>query len=58
MIVFGGGVFGPGRKLLPLIRTEAAKWAQPVSMKHVKFVASKLGGDAGLYGAARVALTA
>ncbi len=58
MIVFGGGVFGPGLKLLPQIRAEAAKWAQPVAMKDVKLVPSRLRGDAGLYGAARVALTA
>jgi len=55
-IVFGGGVFGPGKKLLDEIYTEAKKWAQPISIKHVKLQASKLGGDAGLYGAGWLAL--
>ena len=29
-IIFGGGVFGPGTKLLGDIYAEATKWAQPV----------------------------
>src|SRR5207302_7430429 len=32
-IIFGGGVFGPGRRFIPQIRAEAKKWAQPISMK-------------------------
>jgi glucokinase len=55
-IVLGGGVFGPGVKLLGAIYAEAKKWAQPISIRQVKLQASKLGGDAGLYGAARLAL--
>jgi len=55
-IIFGGGVFGPAGKLLPRIYTEAKKWAQPVSIRQVKLIKSKLGGDAGLFGAARLAL--
>ena len=54
-IIFGGGVFGPGTKLLGDIYAEATKWAQPVSIKQVKLQGSKLGGDAGLYGAAVLA---
>jgi len=50
-IIFGGGVFGPGSKLLSRIHAEARKWAQPISIGQVKLLASKLGGDAGLYGA-------
>lgn len=57
-IVFGGGVFGPARVFLPDILTEARKWAQPISIKQVKLLASKLGGDAGLYGAACLAYQA
>lgn len=57
-IIFGGGVFGPGAKLLGDIDAEAKKWAQPIGIKQVKLLASKLGGDAGLYGAARLALQA
>jgi glucokinase len=55
-IVFGGGVFGPAGKLLPAIRREAARWAQPISITQVSFDVSALGGDSGLYGAAYLAL--
>ncbi len=54
-IIFGGGVFGPAIRFLPEIRAEALKWAQPVAMKQVKLVASKLGDSAALYGAAYIA---
>lgn len=57
-IIFGGGVFGPAVMFIPMIAAEAARWAQPVSMRQVRFEASALGGDAGLYGAAYLALTA
>ena len=57
-IIFGGGVFGPGAKLLGDIYAEAKKWAQPISIKQVKLQPSKLGGDAGLYGAGYLALQA
>lgn len=55
-IIFGGGVFGPALELLDRIRAESTRWAQPISMKHVVFEAAVLGSDAGLYGAARLAL--
>ena len=55
-IVFGGGVFGPAVRFLDRIRTEAERWAQPLSMRQVRLVASALDGDAALYGAARLAL--
>jgi glucokinase len=55
IIVFGGGVFGPATKYLDRIRNEAERWAQPIAIRQVKFVASALGADAGLYGAARLA---
>jgi glucokinase len=54
--VFGGGVFGPAVRLLDRIRVEAERWAQPISMRQVRLVASTLAGDAGLYGAARLAI--
>jgi glucokinase len=57
-IVFGGGVFGPATRFLDAIRSEALRWAQPISMRQVKLVPSALGGDAGLYGAARLAMEA
>jgi glucokinase len=57
-IIFGGGVFGPAAQFLGDIYAEAQKWAQPISIKQVKLQASKLGGDAGLYGAGCLALEA
>lgn len=58
MIVFGGGIFGPAARYLERIREEALLWAQPISMPRVRLGASSLGGDAGLYGAGRLALGA
>lgn len=55
-IIFGGGVFGPAVPLIPQIKKEAAKWAQPVSMKLVEFEPTSLESDAALYGAAYLAL--
>jgi glucokinase len=57
-IIFGGGVFGPAIPLIPAIKTEAAKWAQPISIKRVNFEPSALGSDAGVYGAGYLALVA
>lgn len=51
IIVFGGGVFGPAVKFMDRIAAEARKWAQPIGITQVRFVASTLGTDAGLYGA-------
>ncbi len=55
-IIFGGGVFGPATQFLDEIYGEAKKWAQPVSIDRVKFEPSKLGSDAGLYGAGFLSL--
>lgn len=55
-IVFGGGVFGPATRFLDDIAAEARRWAQPISIGRVSFEASRLGGDAALYGAAYLAL--
>ena len=57
MIVFGGGIFGPATEHLDRIRSEAKRWAQPIAIEQVRFVASGLGSDAGLYGAGRLALS-
>jgi glucokinase len=56
IIVFGGGVFGPAVRFLDRIRDEAERWAQPIAMREVTFVPSSLGNDAGLHGAARLAM--
>lgn len=55
-IIFGGGVFGPAVGLLPAIRQEAEKWAQPISIRQVSFEPSALAGDAGVYGAGFLAM--
>jgi len=54
-IILGGGVFGPAAKVIDEIKTEASKWAQPISIKQVSIEPSALGTDAGLYGAALLA---
>ena len=56
VVVFGGGVFGPAARFLPRIRAEAARWAQPIAMRETRFEPSVLGSDAGLFGAARLAM--
>ena len=56
-IILGGGVFGPGKSLIPRIRKEAAKWSQPISIKRVEIDVSALEGDAGVYGAGFLALS-
>jgi glucokinase len=58
IIVFGGGVFGPGAKFLDRIHTEARRWAQPIAIEQVRLVVSSLGSDAGLFGAGRLAMMA
>jgi glucokinase len=58
VIVFGGGVFGPAARFIDQIRAEALRWAQPIAARDTAFVVSTLGPDAGLYGAARLALLA
>jgi glucokinase len=55
-ILLGGGVFGPAIHLIPDIRVEAFKWAQPVSAQEVSIEPSLLGPSAGLYGAGFMAL--
>ena len=57
-IIFGGGVFGPAAQFLNRIKEEALQWAQPISVKQVTLEVSSLGGDAGLIGAAQLALRA
>ena len=58
MVIFGGGVFGPAASLIDRIYAEALKWAQPISIKQCKFVATQLPKMAGLYGAGGVAIQA
>jgi glucokinase len=55
-IIIGGGIFGPAIPLIPEIKIEAAKWAQPIGMTEVSIDVSGLAGDAGVYGAGFLAL--
>jgi glucokinase len=55
-IIIGGGLFGPAIDLIPEIKAEALKWAQPISITQVSFESSALSGDAGVYGAGYLAL--
>jgi glucokinase len=55
-IIYGGGVFGPAIELIPEIKLEAEKWAQPISIRQVSFEASALAGDAGVIGAGFLAM--
>ena len=57
-IIFGGGVFGPAAQFINRIEDEAQQWAQPISITKVTLEVSSLGGDAGLIGAAQLALRA
>ena len=50
-IIIGGGLFGPAITLIPAIKNEAARWAQPIGMSQVIIDISALGSDAGVYGA-------
>ena len=55
-VIFGGGVFGPATKFIPLIYEEAQKWAQPISITQITIEPSALQEDSALYGAAFMAL--
>ena len=56
LIVWGGGVFGPAQALIPDIYREALKWAQPISIRQVRFIPSEMKGPAGILGAAYIAI--
>lgn len=56
IIIFGGNIFGPALIFLDDIKTEAKKWAPPVFTEKVKFLGSKLGANAALFGAGHLAM--
>lgn len=56
MIIFGGGVFGPGLQLLEEIYDRSKKWAQPVAIQQVRLKGGHLGGKAHLLGAAKLVM--
>jgi glucokinase len=57
-IILGGGVLDAAAPLLHQIKTEANRWAQPIAINEVSIDVAALGNDAGLYGAAYLALQA
>lgn len=56
-VVLGGGLMvGAGDLLLDRIRAEVPRWAQPIAASRCRIELTHLGADAGLLGAARLAL--
>jgi glucokinase len=56
-VVLGGGLMvGAGDLLLDRIRAEVSRWAQPIASSRCRIELTRLGADAGLLGAARLAL--
>lgn len=58
MVVLGGGVLQSEYPWADEVRRRAARWAQPVAFARTRIEKTALGGDAGLFGAARLALLA
>lgn len=56
IVIFGGPVFGPANIFLEEIKAEAGKWALPHNLQNVKFLGSKLGRDATLFGAGQLVI--
>jgi glucokinase len=56
IVILGGGIGRQDDLLLPRLRQAVERWAQPASARSVSIVASQLGADAGLYGAAYAVL--
>jgi glucokinase len=55
VIVIGGGVAAAGRLVLDAARKTMKQWGQPLAVKQVRVVRSRLGTRAGLLGAAKLA---
>lgn len=55
-VVFGGGLVGTGRWILAPLERAARKWGQPLALRQVRIVRSRLGESAGILGAARYAM--
>ena len=58
MVVLGGGLMNAADLLLEPLRAGVPRWAQPVAAAHTRITLTALGDDAGLLGAARLALLA
>jgi glucokinase len=57
MVVLGGGLMQAVDLFLPTIKQVVHKWAQPIAGDQARIEATTLRGNAGLFGAARLALT-
>jgi glucokinase len=55
VIVIGGGVAAAGSLILNVARKTMKQWGQPLAVKQVRVVRSRLGTRAGLLGAAKLA---
>jgi glucokinase len=55
MVVLGGGLFQSGDYLLEPIRKKFKNWAQPLAAERVTIELTKLGEDAALFGAGKLA---
>jgi glucokinase len=58
MVVLGGGLMNAADLLLERLRAAVPRWAQPVAAAQTQITLTALGDDAGLLGAARLALLA
>jgi len=58
IVVLGGGLMQAGAVFLEPVRREVKRWAQPVAGASVRIELTQVGEDAGLLGAARLALEA
>jgi len=56
VVVLGGGLMQASDLFLEPIRRAVPRWAQPISARQCRIEPSALGEDAGLFGAARLAL--
>lgn len=56
MIVLGGGLMQAGDLFIDAIKNLISNWAQPIAACQVRIELTRLGEDAGLFGAARIAL--
>ncbi len=56
-VVLGGGLMtGAGDLMLDWVRSEVSRWAQPLAAGQCRIELTSLGEDAGLFGAAKLAL--
>ena len=56
VVVLGGGVMQARDVFLEPIRAAVRRWAQPIALGQCRIEATALGADAGVLGAARLAL--